>query len=84
MNAFNRNKIMVLLSSSIFVFLLLGTVPGYGAWTGQTNPDPALNQLRGVWGSAATDIYAVGELGTTLHSDGVLWSKLTTTDTRTK
>jgi hypothetical protein len=84
MSAFNRNKIMVLLASSIFVFLLLGTVPGYGGWTAQTNPDPGLNQLRGVWGSAATDIYAVGELGTTLHSDGVLWSKWTTPDTKTK
>jgi hypothetical protein len=30
--------------------------------------------LLGVWGSSATDVYAVGETGTMLHYDGVNWS----------
>jgi len=32
--------------------------------------------LRGVWGSGADDVYAVGDNGTILHYDGSAWSKM--------
>ena len=34
--------------------------------------------LSGVWGSSASDIFAVGERGTILHYDGNRWSELNT------
>jgi hypothetical protein len=34
------------------------------------------NWLKGVWGSSATDVYAVGENGTILHYGGSEWSKM--------
>lgn len=33
--------------------------------------------LRGIWGSSATDVFAVGETGTVLHSDGTVWTAMT-------
>ena len=33
-----------------------------------------LNNLRGVWGSSGTDVFAVGESGTILRYDGANWS----------
>src|SRR4029079_11637283 len=43
-----------------------------GRWL---NPLPQGNQLQGVWGSSATDVYAVGQHGTILHSSdhGASW-----------
>ena len=32
--------------------------------------------LKGVWGSSATDVFAVGESGMILHYDGVEWIKM--------
>jgi hypothetical protein len=34
--------------------------------------------LRGVWGSAGNDVFAVGDSGTVLHWNGSAWSKMTT------
>ena len=34
--------------------------------------------LRGVWGSASNDVFAVGDSGTVLHWNGSAWSKMTT------
>ncbi len=31
--------------------------------------------LRGIWGSSATDVYAVGDSGTVLHYNGTDWSE---------
>ena len=33
-------------------------------------------QLRGVWGTSPTDVYAVGSRGTILHYDGTDWSAM--------
>lgn len=38
------------------------------------NPLPQGNQLRGIWGAAPDDIWAVGDGGTILHYDGATWS----------
>jgi len=35
------------------------------------------NDLNGVWGSSATDVFAVGDEGTILHHDGVRWVAMT-------
>src|SRR5262245_31704063 len=46
------------------------------AWTPMTNPDITIN-LHQVWGSSATDVYAVGAeggLGTILHYQGTSWT----------
>jgi hypothetical protein len=40
-------------------------------WEG---PLPQGNTLRSIWGSAANDVWAVGDLGTILHWDGSGWS----------
>jgi hypothetical protein len=40
-------------------------------WEG---PLPQGNALRGIWGAAARDLWAVGDLGTILHWDGSGWS----------
>ena len=34
------------------------------------------NHLNGVWGSSATDVFAVGSYGTILHYDGSSWSPM--------
>src|SRR2546427_7409028 len=39
-----------------------------------SNPLPQGNPLRSVWGSASTDVWAVGDAGTILHWDGSAWS----------
>jgi hypothetical protein len=39
--------------------------------------------LRGVWGSGANDVYAVGEGGTVLRYDGVRWYALPNPTTKT-
>src|SRR5438309_12107938 len=39
-----------------------------------SNPLPQGNPLWSVWGSASTDVWAVGEGGTILHWDGSTWS----------
>lgn len=38
------------------------------------NPLPHGNPIRGVWGSAVDDYWAVGDVGTILHFDGGAWS----------
>ena len=39
-----------------------------------SNPLPQGNPLWSVWGSASTDVWAVGLGGTILHWDGSAWS----------
>lgn len=51
------------------------------AW--QPQPSPTTQSLRGVWGSSATDVYAVGLQGTILHSGGDgLWTAQTSGTTK--
>lgn len=61
-----------------------GTIHGFSqygpGWSGNVGWDsvPAPGgQLRGVWGSSATDVFAVGFAGTILHHDGSTWSRQT-------
>ena len=42
------------------------------AWT--TSLSGRFARLNDVWGSSATDVYAVGEKGTLIHYDGKSWS----------
>ncbi len=49
------------------------------SWTSVTSNTAV--SLRGVWGSAATDLWAVGGQGTVLRGDGTSWS---TTDAGTR
>ena len=44
-----------------------------GEWAWQ-NPLPQGNDLNAVWGSSATDVFAVGNKGTILHYDGKAWA----------
>jgi hypothetical protein len=37
-------------------------------------PTPVGTRLRGVWGSAPNDLFAVGELGTLIRYDGTRWN----------
>ncbi len=41
---------------------------------GWQNPLPQGNDLRGIWGSSATDVYAVGDRGTIVRYDGNAWN----------
>jgi hypothetical protein len=34
---------------------------------------PTQSRLRAVWGSAANDVFAVGDTGTVLRYDGIAW-----------
>ncbi|WP_394822270.1 hypothetical protein [Pendulispora albinea] len=40
------------------------------------HPSPQGQDVRGVWGSSATDVWEVGEAGTILHFDGVSWTRV--------
>ena len=51
--------------------------PAAPAFTWQ-NPRPTGDAIRGVWGSAMNNVYAVGSAGTLLHYDGSSWRMLTT------
>lgn len=67
--------------SCSFMFNAPGTVRiGFGSrvcskdnWCWYT-PLPQGNTLRAIWGRAADDIWAVGDLSTILHFDGGAWS----------
>lgn len=37
----------------------------------------AVNRLRAVWGTSASDAFAVGDTGTIFHYNGSVWSKMT-------
>jgi hypothetical protein len=51
---------------------------GNGSWSLEpAYPDQASSFLHAVWGSSASDVYAVGNPGVILHSTGRGWSKQT-------
>ncbi len=58
------------------------TLTGFGigpTWQPQTSGTSF--SLTGVWGSSATDVFAVAALGTILHYDGTAWTQHTTSTT---
>ena len=46
------------------------------------HPLPQGNALSGLWGSSASDLWAVGDAGTALHYDGQTWSLVPATTTK--
>jgi hypothetical protein len=65
----NKKTVFAVLICLHLALLSLGTVPSYAAWTAVDIGDVD-NDLWAVWGSSASDVYAVGTLGTNLHYDG--------------
>ena len=55
-----------------------GTGP---VWKSQKDPDTKRQPLACVWGSSATDVFAVGYGGTIIHYNGTAWSKMTSDTT---
>ncbi|HEY5548462.1 MAG TPA: YCF48-related protein [Coriobacteriia bacterium] len=48
---------------------------GGASWSSQSTP--ASQELHGVLARSATDVWAVGDAGTLLHYNGILWSAVT-------
>ena len=46
------------------------------------NPLPQGNALSGLWGTSASDIWAVGDFGTAMHYDGKTWSLVNANTTK--
>ena len=65
----NKKTVLVVIVCSHLALLSLGNVTSYAAWTSVDTGD-VNNDLWAVWGSSATDVYAVGTVGTNLHYDG--------------
>jgi len=69
--------------NSLFLFLLLLNAvvlglsinPAQAHWSAMTNNSSAAD-LRGVWGSSPTNVYAVGANATILQYDGTSWSSV--------
>ena len=47
------------------------------------NPLPQPRDLRAVWGTAPSDVWAVGELGVAMHYDGANWAQFPTGTSQT-
>ncbi len=65
-------------AAPVICLLLFGfgsTAAQAADWTWQ-NPLPQGNPLSGVWGSSGSNVFAVGDLGTILHSNGSSWSAM--------
>jgi hypothetical protein len=59
-----------------------GTICSKDKWCWE-NPLPHGNTLHGVWGTSATDVYAVGEMGTIWHYDGTQVTVMASPTTQT-
>ena len=66
----------LVLALAIIPILLLPCYSAHAGWEVQ-NPIPTKNQLRAIWASSATDVFAVGDYGTILHYDGTSWDNTT-------
>lgn len=64
----------ILVFATLILTLLAGLPAGAANWsTWNSMNSGTTNDLKSVWGTAATDIYAVGESGTIRHFDGATW-----------
>lgn len=55
--------------------VVASSVVSTGGWAWQ-NPLPTGNDLKGVWGSSASNVYAIGKCGTILRYNGSSWVSL--------
>lgn len=70
-------KIAILISTTLILTLLVSLTvvsANLGSWNMMTSG--TTNDLSSVWGTAGTDIYAVGNSGTIRHFDGSNWKPL--------
>jgi hypothetical protein len=65
----NKKTLLSLIVCLNLTLLPLVNLTSYAAWTSEDIGDVD-NDLWTVWGSSATDVYAMGTLGTNLHYDG--------------
>ena len=74
-DAFRPASIAVTVNTENVAGRSLGTASACdtGNWHWR-NPLPQGNFRRGVWGSEASDVWAVGDYGTIQHWDGTAWS----------
>ena len=73
-----KNRFITGLAVSLIVCAFAGTPQcrdlNYLSWTKMTSGTS--EDLRGVWGTSTSNIYAVGENSTILHFDGSAWQKI--------
>ena len=55
-----------------------GLILRYDGRTWQPMESGATRHIYGIWGSAPSDVYAVGHVGTLLHYDGFQWERIET------
>ena len=65
----NKKTLLSLIVCLNLTLLPLVNLTSYAAWTSEDIGDVD-NDLWTVWGSSATDVYAMGTEGTNLHYDG--------------
>ena len=83
---YRRRWVLALAGSVVLALAVILISPlsaaGQDGWTWQ-NPLPQGNNLNGIWGSSAGNIFAVGDAGTIIHSDGTAWSTMSSSITGT-
>ena len=71
--------VLIIVASMLLVVPERGEAEVSGTWSAMTSG--TTNQLLGVWGSSATDVFAVGDTGAILHYDGSAWGTMTSGST---
>ena len=66
----------VMVRISIVLLVLLGGTAAHAGWELQS-PMPTVSQLRAIWGTSESDVFAVGDYGAIIHYDGTSWSPMT-------
>ncbi|MBN1374920.1 MAG: hypothetical protein JXA01_02060 [Dehalococcoidia bacterium] len=66
---------IIMLTAAFPIITAPAPVSAEDAWTDMSYG--TINDLHGVWGSSAHDVFAVGDEGTILHYNGSTWSAMT-------
>ena len=83
MNAYRRSLLLVGILVSMSLFLVScgdddngmePPTPPPDPGLGWENPTPTGDAMRGIWGSASNNVYAVGNAGTLMRYNGTSWS----------